>query len=74
MGVAWIVPCPQSACGAVSPTVTASGAATIYTAPDLPPSDLKVTLKASTLADPTKAAVATITVPGQRWWNYFEIY
>src|ERR1700686_4405695 len=38
MGVAGSVSVPQSAGGAVSQTVTASGAATIYTAPDLPPS------------------------------------
>src|ERR1700686_3518464 len=64
MGVAWIVSCPHSPCGAVSPTVTASGAATLYPPPDLAPRDLKVTLKASTLADHSKAAVATLAVPG----------
>ena len=62
-GVKWTVSCSASSCGSVAPNTTASGAATTYTAPGPPPSDLTVTLKATSLADSTKSASATITVP-----------
>jgi hypothetical protein len=48
-GVKWTVSCSANPCGSVSPGATAS--------------DLTVTLKANSVADPTKAARATITVP-----------
>jgi probable HAF family extracellular repeat protein len=64
-GVTWSVTCSAPECGSVSPTATASGVATTYTAPTpAPASDLKVTLTATSVADPTKSIPATITVPG----------
>jgi dienelactone hydrolase len=52
----------SSACGAVSPTPTASGAPTTYTAPATVPSPATVTLMATSVTDTTKSAGATITI------------
>lgn len=63
-GVRWTVTCSAASCGSVSPTMTASGAATSYTAAsNTQGSDLKVLLTATSLTDPTKMASAAITVP-----------
>jgi dienelactone hydrolase len=62
-GVMWTVSCSATSCGSVSPTSTASGVPTTYTAPGPPASVLTVTLKATAVADSTKSATATITVP-----------
>ena len=62
-GVKWTVSCSANVCGTVTPGATASGVATTYTAPGPPASDLTVTLKATSVADPTKSTSATITVP-----------
>ncbi len=62
-GVMWTVSCAATVCGSVSPASTASGAATTFTAPGPPESDLLVTLKASAAADPSKSASVTITIP-----------
>jgi hypothetical protein len=62
-GVKWTVSCSANPCGSVSPGATASGVPSTYTASGPPASDLTVTLKANSVADPTKAARATITVP-----------
>ena len=63
MGVSWSVTCPNAPCGSVSPTTTASGVATTYTAPAVPPaSDLTVTITATSVADKSKSATATPTV------------
>ena len=63
-GVTWAVSCSAAQCGSVSPTSTASGVATIYTAPAAPPtSGLTVTVMASSVTDGTKAASAAVTIP-----------
>src|ERR1700694_879612 len=51
MGVKWTVTCPALSCGSVSPSTTASGAPTTYTAPAIPPAgDLTVTITATSAA------------------------
>ncbi len=64
-GVTWTVTCTGTACGTVSPTSTASGVATTYTAPDSPPSPATVTITAKSVADTNHSASAqtTIVVP-----------
>ena len=63
-GVTWTVSCSPAPCGSVSPTSTASGAATTYTAPTSPPAaDLPVTVTATSVADPTKSGAVNVTVP-----------
>jgi dienelactone hydrolase len=61
-GVTWTVSCSLSPCGNVSPTTTASGAATTYTAPGPPASDLTVTVTATSVANPLAMASAIVTV------------
>lgn len=62
-GVTWTVTCSAAQCGSVSPTTTASGAATTYTAPSTPPaSDLTVTITATPASDTTKTGTTTIKV------------
>src|SRR6266566_2798647 len=62
-GVTWTVSCTASQCGTVSPTATASGVATTYTAPSVPPaSDVTVTVKATSVADGSKSGSASITL------------
>jgi dienelactone hydrolase len=64
-GVSWTVSCGSAPCGTVSPSSTASGTATTYTAPDSPPAgDLSVTLTATAVANNSATASASITVPG----------
>jgi dienelactone hydrolase len=62
-GVAWTVTCAAAPCGSVSPTSTASGAATTYTAPPVPAIDLTVTITATSAANSLSAASAAISVP-----------
>jgi YVTN family beta-propeller protein len=62
-GVNWSVSCSVSPCGIVSPTHTPSGAATTFTSPASQTAALTVILTATSVSDPTKSAVATITVP-----------
>ncbi len=64
-GVTWSVTgagCVGAACGTVSPASTASGSPTTYTAPAVVPNPATVTLKATSVADNTKSASATITI------------
>src|SRR5689334_37617 len=62
MGVTWSVSCSVAQCGTVSPTSTLSGNSTTYTAPPTPPpSDMLITLKATSVADTSKSNSATIT-------------
>jgi dienelactone hydrolase len=64
-GVAWSVSCPTAPCGTISPTTTASGAATTYTAPSTQPlGDLVVTVSATSASKAAASASATVTVPG----------
>jgi FG-GAP-like repeat len=60
-GVTWKVSCSTSSCGSVSPTSTASGASTMYTAPTSNLPD-QVTVTATSATDPTKTASAKVTV------------
>jgi hypothetical protein len=64
-GVTWTLSgtgCSGAACGTISATSSASGAAITYTAPPSVPTPATVTLTATAVADPTKSAVATITI------------
>jgi hypothetical protein len=62
-GVNWTVNCGSSDnCGWFNPTSTASGSATIYTAPSAVPSGNTVTVTATSVADTGKSATATITI------------
>jgi hypothetical protein len=62
-GVKWTVSCSASACGSFSPTSTASGTATTYTAPTAPPTNpATVTITATSVTDTTKTASTTITI------------
>lgn len=63
-GVDWGVPVcgTPGACGSVSPTHTASGAATTYTAPKSIPAGGTVTVTATSTADPSAAAKVTLTI------------
>jgi dienelactone hydrolase len=64
-GVTWTVSCSPAPCGSASPTTTASGIATAYTAPSTPPaSDLTVTITATSLANASVSNFATVTVLG----------
>ena len=61
-GVTWTVTCGSSSCGTFSPTATASGAATTYTAPTAIPTSNTVTVTATSVTDTTKSASATISI------------
>ena len=74
-GVSWalsyvqngsLVDCPSATvCGSVSPTSTASGVATTYTAPTAPPAgDLEVALTATSVANTAASAQGFVIVPG----------
>jgi dienelactone hydrolase len=62
-GVSWSVACSISMCGTVSPSSTADGAATTYSAPGTPPAqDLPITITAASLDDPAAQASMVVTV------------
>lgn len=62
-GVDWSVTCGSSGCGSFSPTHTASGAATTYTAPATVPTGNTVTITATSTSDKTKnASTPNITI------------
>src|ERR1700687_4522787 len=62
-GVTWTVTCSAAPCGIVSPPATASGAPPTYPPPTMPPSSAwTVTIPATSAADTSKSASATITV------------
>jgi dienelactone hydrolase len=64
-GVTWTVSCSPAPCGSASPTTTASGIATTFTAPTTPPaSDLAVTITATSLANASVSNFATVIVLG----------
>ena len=65
-GVSWKVSCAAASCGAISPTATASGAVTTYTAPaTLPASGATITVRATAVANAVVAASATLVPVGQ---------
>ena len=64
-GVTWVLlgaSCGESTCGTLSATSSASGVAITYTAPAIVPTPESVTLRATSVANDTKSAAATITV------------
>jgi hypothetical protein len=61
-GVTWSVTCGGSPCGSFSPTSTASGAATTYTAPANVPTGGTVNVVATSVTDGTATASASITI------------
>jgi hypothetical protein len=61
-GVTWAVSCATVPCGSVSPTATASGASTTYTAPSSVAANLNVTVTATSVADGSKSAPGAVTV------------
>jgi hypothetical protein len=64
-GVTWTLSgmgCKDAACGSISSTSSVSGAAITYTAPASIPTPGTVTLTATSVADATKSAAATITI------------
>ena len=61
-GVNWTVLCGSSDCGSFGPTQTTSGVDTVYTAPATVPSGGTVKITATSIADPTKAVSATISI------------
>ena len=64
-GVTWTVLCATAPCGSVSPTTTASGVATTYSAPpSSPASDLSVQIVAAAIAAASATGSATVTIPG----------
>jgi predicted dienelactone hydrolase len=63
-GVSWTLSCSASPCGTLSSSTTASGVSTTYSAPvSAPTSTLQVTITATSVADTSKSAVVTVTVP-----------
>lgn len=62
-GVDWSVTCGSpGACGSFSPTHTASGATTTYTAPAAVPTGSTVQIIAASTAEPNQTATETVTV------------
>jgi hypothetical protein len=62
-GVAWSC-APANACGLFSPPSTASGMATIYTAPAEVPTGGQVTVTAKSVTDNSKSASSTLVISG----------
>jgi hypothetical protein len=60
--VTWTVSCGSGECGTINPTTTVSNAETGYTAPAAIPPGNTVTVTATSVADPTSSASATITI------------
>jgi len=64
-GVSWTVSCSSAPCGMVSPSSTASAAATTYTAPTTrPAANLAVNITATSVSDSSVVGSATVTVAG----------
>jgi hypothetical protein len=61
-GVSWSVACGDSDCGSLSSAQTPSGVTTTFTAPASVPAGQTVTVIATSVADSTKVASATITI------------
>src|SRR4029077_7131676 len=62
-GVTWTVSCAIAACGSVSPTTTASGVATTYTAPSTPPAgNSTVTIAAASVTNSAATGSTTVTI------------
>jgi hypothetical protein len=61
-GVRWSVLCGSTDCGFFGPVETVSGVATTYVAPATVPAGGTVQVTATSVADPTKAVSATISI------------
>jgi dienelactone hydrolase len=63
-GVTWTVSCTPAPCGTISPSTTPSGTPATYSAPPAPPpSNLLVTVTATSVAYSPASASVSITVP-----------
>jgi hypothetical protein len=71
-GVAWSC-APADACGLFSPPSTASGMATIYTAPAAVPSGGQVTVTAKSVTDNSKSASSTLMITVSASQVQFEV-
>jgi hypothetical protein len=71
-GVAWSC-APADACGLFSPPSTASGMATIYTAPAVVPSGGQVTVTAKSVTDNSKSASSTLMITVSASQVQFEV-
>jgi hypothetical protein len=63
--VQWTVTCGEAVCGSFNPPTTNNFAKTVFTAPSAIPTGSTVTVTATSVADPTKSASATITITPQ---------
>lgn len=63
--IAVVTSATSTACGSFSPTHTASGAATNYTAPVVVPTNGTVTVTATSVTDPSVSSSITLTISGQ---------
>src|SRR5271155_4321896 len=61
-GVAWTVSCSTTSCGTISPSKTASGAPTTFSAPTTLTTSLAVTITATSVTDSTKSGADPFTV------------
>ncbi len=61
-GVDWSATCGSSSCGSFSPTHTASGTSTTFTAPSDIPDGNTVTINATSTRNPAKSASASPTI------------
>lgn len=63
-GISWSATCGSSACGSFNPTVTASGAITVYSVPTAIPSGsaVGVTVSATSIYDKSKSISAAISI------------
>jgi len=61
-GVNWTVTCASANCGSFSPTHTASGTATTYTAPTSVPSGTTVSITAASATNSTRSAFGNVVI------------
>jgi hypothetical protein len=61
-GVKWTVICGSTDCGSFEPVQTLSAESTTYTAPATVPTGGSVQVTATSIADPTKAVSAKVTI------------
>jgi hypothetical protein len=71
-GVAWSCT-PANACGLFNPPLTASGMATIYTAPAVVPTSGQVTVSAKSVTDNSKSASSTLIITDSASRVQFEL-
>lgn len=68
-GVTWSC-APAGFCGIFTLAQTASGATTVYTAPPVPPAGGSITITATSVAIPTRTAIAMIMITGIATQNF----